>query len=159
MKTVPRVKELMNRKFVAVDPETRMSDLARLLVKKRVRGAAVIDGEGNFVGTVSSVGLMNALLEVVHDEVPPGPVKSYLDPESPTLTEDTALLAAAELLASSGYELWGLPVLRDGEVVGAVTRLDIIAAVMKYLDDVRGGEPETLYISALKEIDEKPPLS
>ncbi len=101
---------------------------------------------------------MNALVDLVHDEVPPGPAKSYLDPELPTVSEDTALLTVAQLFASSGYEVWGLPVLRDGEPVGSVNRLDVIASVVKYLDEVRGRESETLYISALKEIDEKPPL-
>ena len=157
MKPVPHVKDFMNRKFVVVDPETPVGEVARLLVKKKVQGGAVVDGEGRFVGTISSSGLMNALLDLVHEEVPPGPAKSYLDPELPTVTEDTALMAVAELFARSGYALWAVPVLRDGEVVGAVNRLDVIGAVVGYLADAPSGESGTLYISALKEIDEKPP--
>ncbi len=157
MKSVPLVKDFMNRKFVVVDPETRMADLARLFAKKKVQGAAVVDSEGRFLGTVSTPGLMNALIDLVHDEIPAGPAKNYLDPESPTLTEETSLMAVAELFARSGYELWAVPVIRDGQVVGAVNRLDVIGAVIEYLGDAGAGEPNTLYISALKEIDEKPP--
>ncbi len=45
MKAVPRVKDFMNRKFAVVEPETRMGEVARLFVKKKVQGAAVVDAE------------------------------------------------------------------------------------------------------------------
>ena len=99
MKSVPHVKDFMNRKFVVVDPETRMADLARLFAKKKVQGAAVVDSEGRFLGTVSSAGLMNALIDLVHDEIPSGLAKNHLDPESPTISEETPLMVVAELFA------------------------------------------------------------
>ena len=100
---------------------------------------------------------MNALLDFVHDEVPPGPAKGYLDPESPTITEETSLMAAAEIFVRRGPELWAIPVMRDDRIVGAVYRLDVIGAVMEYVAGIEDRKAQTLYISALKEIDEKPP--
>ena len=157
IKPVPHVKDFMNRKFAVVDPEMRTGDVAKLFAKKKVQGAAVVDSEGRFVGTISSSGIMNALIDMVHDEIPPGLAKNHLDPELPTVTEDTPLMAVVELFARSGHQLWAVPVILDGKVVGAVNRLDVISAVIKFLGDAEAGEARTLYISALKEIDEKPP--
>lgn len=157
MKPVPHVKDFMNRKIVILDPETPMGEVAKLLLKKKVQGGAVVDGEGRFLGTVSAQGVMNALLDFAHDEAPPGPAKGYLDPESPTITEETSLLAAAEIFVRRGPELWAIPVMRDDRIVGAVNRLGVIGAVMEYVAGIEDRKAQTLYISALKEIDEKPP--
>jgi predicted transcriptional regulator len=156
MKTVPHVKDFMNRKFVVVDPEMRTADVARLFVKKKAQGGAVVDSDGRFLGTISSAGLMDALIDLVHDEIPPGLAKNHMDPEFPTVSEETPLMAVAELFARSGYQLWAVLVIRDGQVVGAVNRLDVIGSVIGFLAEAGPGEPNTLYISALKDIDEKP---
>ncbi len=154
---VPHVRDLMNPKPVTVGPEIRVGEVARVLLKKRAHGAAVVDDEGRFLGFISAQGLMNALNDYVHDDVSPGPAMQYLDPESPSLTEGAALMAAAQLFAKGGYELWAVPVLRDERIVGVVTRLDVVRAVMGYFGRRKSREPETLYISALKETGEKPP--
>ena len=154
---VPLIRDLMNPKPVTVGPEMRLGDVARALVKKGAHGAAVVDDDGRFIGFISAQGLMNALNDFVYDEVPPGLAKHYLDPESPSLSEGAALMAAAQLFAKRGYNLWAVPVLRDERVVGVVTRLDVVRAVMDHLGGRKSQEPDTLYISALKGTDEKPP--
>ena len=154
---VPHVRDLMNPRPVTVGPEIRVGEVARVLLKKGAHGAAVVDDEGRFLGFISAQGLMNALNDYVHDDVPPGPAKHYLDPESPSLSEGAALMAAAQLFAKSGYNLWAVPVLRDERIVGVVTRLDVVRAVMGHFGRRKSQEPDTLYISALKETGEKPP--
>jgi CBS domain-containing protein len=148
----------MNRRPVTVDAEMSMGDVARVFLKKKIPSLAVVEGEGRFLGLISTQGLMRALMDVLHDEVPAGPVKHYLDPDQPRLAEGTALVKVAQLFVQTGYENRSLPVLRGERLVGLVTRLDVIRAVMNYFAGVKGKGAETLYISALKEIDEKPDL-
>jgi CBS domain-containing protein len=147
----------MDPKPVTVGPEMRVGEVARVLIKKRANGAAVVDDGGRFLGFISAQGLMKALNDYVHDDVPPGPVNRYLDPESPSLSEGSALMDATQVFANSGYQLWAVPVLRAERIVGVVTRLDVVRAVMGYFGRQKSQEPETLYISALKEPGEKPP--
>ncbi len=154
---VPRVRDLMDQKPVIVDPEMRVGDVARVLLKKGKQGAAVVDDDGCFVGIISAQGLITALNDYMHDDVPPGVAKHYLDPASPSLREESALMAAAQVFAKSGYDLWAAPVLQGARIVGIVTRLDVVRAVMGYGERRKSHDPETLYISALKGTDEKPP--
>ena len=154
---VPHVRDLMNPKPVTVGPELRLGEVAQALVNKGVDGAAVVDDEGRFLGLISAQRLLSALSQYVHDEVPPGPAKHHIDPESSSLSEDATLMAAVQLFAKGGSDLWAISVLRDDRVVGVVTRLDLVRAVMDLLGGRKSSEPDTLYISALKETDEKPP--
>ena len=157
MKQVPFVRDMMNRRPAIVDPDAHMGLVAETFLKKKVPCAAVIDSQHRFHGLVSAQGLMLALVDVVYDEVPPAPAKAYLDPEQPKLTEETSLMAVAELFVKGGYVNRALPVLRGERFVGIVTRLDVIRAIMDFFAGVKTGDPAaTLYISALKEIDEKP---
>jgi len=154
---VPQVKDLMDPNPVTVGPEMQVGNVARAILKKGAHGAAVVDDEGAFLGFVSTQGLVTALNHYVHDEVPPGPAKHYVDPESPSLSEGAALIDAAQLFAKSGYRFWAIAVLRDERIVGVVTRFDVVRAIMDYFEVRKSNEPDTLYISALKGADEKPP--
>ncbi len=147
----------MNPRPLTIGPDMPLGEVARALAKKGVHTAAVVNDAGRFLGFLSAQGLMKALSQYVHDEVPPGPARHHLDPQSPSLTEDAALMAVAQLFAKGSHELWAIPVLRDERFVGIVTRLDVIRAVMDHLGSRRNPEPDTLYISALKETNEKPP--
>ncbi len=156
MRPVPLVRDLMTRRPAIVDPESSMGDLARVFMTKNVPSVAVVDGEGKFHGLISTQGLMIAMMDMVYEEVPPEPVKSYLDPQQPRITEETSLMAVVDLFAKRGYSSRALPVLRGDRFVGIVTRLDVVRAVIGYFADAREKGEQTLYISALKESDEKP---
>jgi CBS domain-containing protein len=149
---------MMSRRFVTVAPETPMADVAQKLLKRRTAWAAVVDAAGDFVGFVSAQGVLGAFVEFLHDEMPVGPASRYLDPEPPALQVDTPLLDAIEAFVGAGRVVYALPVLRGGELVGVVRRLDAVRAAMQYF--AAGGKalgPGTLYMSALKGSEEKPP--
>ena len=154
---VPHVRDLMDRKPVIVRPEMLLRDVGRALLKKRADGAAVVDDDGRYLGLISAQGLLTALNQLVYDEAPPGPAKHHLDPELPSLSEDAGLMAAAQLFAKRGHDLWAVPVLRDERLVGVVKRLDVVRSVLEYVAGGRRSAADTLYISALRETHEKPP--
>ena len=157
MKRAPRVRDMMNRRPITFAPGTRMRDVARVFLKKKVPCAAVIDDDHRFVGLVSTQGLMLALVDAVYEEVPPGGVESYIDPDPPKLNERMTLMQVAELFVKGGYTHRALPVMKEGRLIGLVSRLSVAQAVLDYFKGVdRGSQAESLYISALKELDEKP---
>jgi CBS domain-containing protein len=65
-------------------------------------------------------------------------------------------MAAIHLFGEAGHAILALPVLRGDELLGIVTRLDVVRAVMDYLGGARGTGPATLYISALENREEWP---
>ncbi len=156
LRRIPTVRDMMARDFISLRPEASIGEVAKTLVRRRVFGAAVVDADGCFHGYVSTRGVLAALAGFLHDERPVGPLLEYLDPDSPRLSEKTSLMAAIHLFEEAGHNILALPVLRSGEFVGVVTRLDVLRAVMDYLSGAKSGGPGTLYISALKKSDEGP---
>jgi len=155
---VPRVEAMMSRRFVRAQPETAMTEVARLLLRHGTTVAAVSDAGGAFQGFVSDHGVLTAFVELLHDERPVASAVHYLDPPTPTLRERTPLLDALEAFAGAeGRPLQVLPVLQEAAIVGVVTRLDAIRAAMDYVAPDSDQSPATLYMSALKESHEKPP--
>jgi len=156
MRRVPTARDLMTRDFTALRPDASVGEVARTLVRRRLRGAAVVAADGRFVGFVSLRGVLAALAEFLHDERPLGPISGYLDADPPRLREDASLLAALQLFAEAGGADLALPVVRDGVLIGVVTRLDLVRAVLRYLGGNSGAGPATLYLSALRSPDEGP---
>lgn len=154
---VPRVAHMMTARYVQVEPRTRMGEVAQRLIERKSTWAAVVDGAGDYVGFVSTQGVLGALVESLRDEMPVGPASHYLDPGAAALREDTPLLDAMEAFLASGPPVHVLPVLRDARLVGVVTRLDAVRAAMEYFAKSKTSGPGTLYMSALKGSEEKPP--
>jgi len=147
---------MMAHNFISLRPEASIGEVAKILVRRRVFGAAVVDAEGCFCGYVSTRGVLAAMAEFLQDERPVRPLLEYLDPVSPQLSEETPLMAAIHCFGEAGQDILALPVLRGDELVGVVTRLDLMRAVMDYLGGAKGTGAATLYISALKNTDEDP---
>lgn len=158
MRQVPKVADIMHRNFAVVSPATPLGDVARLILRKGISGAAVIDEKECFRGFLSTQGLMRALVDCLNEEIPGGPIETYLDPDPPRLNEDSALMAAVEAFVRGGSASIALPVLRGERLVGVVTRLDVVRTTLDYFAGEKQTGPGTLYISALKKMDEKPPL-
>jgi CBS domain-containing protein len=148
----------MHHDFAIVSPETSLGVVAKMFLKKRIAGAAVVDRNDRFVGFFSTQGLMRVLVDFLNEEVPAGPIQSYLDPEPPVLGETSPLLAAVEAFVKRGCTILALPVLRGERLVGVVTRLDVVRATMSYFDQDKNTSPGTLYLSALRNMEERPPF-
>ena len=158
MRRVPKVRDIMRSNFAVVSPETSLRDVAKILLKRKISGAAVLDKKERFQGFLSTHGLMLAVVDFLNEEIPVGPVQSYLDPEPPVLAEESSLMAAVEAFAKEGRANFALAVLRGERLVGVVTRLDVLRAAMDYFAGEKDTSPGTLYLSALKRMDEKPPF-
>ena len=158
MKRVPKIGDVMSRDFAVVSPETPLQRVAKMFLKKKSSLAAVIDDQKRFQGFLSTQGLMLALVDFLNEEVPVGPIGHYLDRELPVLREESSLLAAVDSFATGGGATFALPVLRGDRLVGVVTRQDVVRGAMNYFGSGKDIGPGTLYISALKSVDEKPPF-
>lgn len=143
MRSAPRAGEFLNPRPPLLAPSTPVREAARLLLRTKAPGAAVVEGERRYAGIFSQQGLMLALVDTVHHELPAGPVSGYLDPPPPVLSEDTTLLTVVHVFAGFG-EHRVLPVLRGERLLGTVTRLDVARVFRAWLDkaeDLRAALP------------------
>jgi CBS domain-containing protein len=137
-----RIKDIMTRDVVTVQPGTSLKDAARMLVQKRISGLPVIDGAGQVIGVLSEADVL--MKDGAHRSG--GPLSWLLDPVDitrrlrldahvvgeamtrPPITIDAnqPAAAAAELMISQGINR--LPVVEGGTLVGIVSRADLVRA-------------------------------
>ena len=150
--------EFMVTRLVTLDPQMDVHVAIKLLLKKRISGAPVVDSTGIFLGVFSEKCCMHVLLDSAYESLPTSHVGAFMDIEAQTIQPDTDLLSIAQVFLLTPYRR--LPVIGEqGELLGQVSRRDVLAAAMRQLD-IRPSTKESslLYLSAIFDSD-KAPLS
>lgn len=132
------VGERMSKPVITISPDLPVPEAINLFKKERIRRAPVVR-DGKLVGIVSHGDLLNAspspvttlsiwemnylLSKITVSEVM---TKNVL-----TVTEDTPIEQAARIMADN--KIGGLPVMRDGYVVGIITETDLFKIFLELL--------------------------
>ncbi len=136
--------DVMTRRVMVVSPETTVEDVARRMLERGVSGLPVVDGDGTLVGIVSEGDLVRRSSAGMRHtgawwlEALTAPVEAaehYLTRRqrtardvmsSPvwTVDEHASLGEIAELLERRRIKR--VPVLRRGEMIGIVSRADLL---------------------------------
>ena len=109
------VKEVMTTQVISFREDTPLKEIAERLSESRITGAPVVTDDGFVVGIVSEVDVFSRRGGVARD---------LMSPHVISITEDTGIDQAARLLA--GERIRRLPVLREGRLVGLVSRSDVL---------------------------------
>lgn len=136
-------RDVMSRQVVTVAPETPVSEVARLLLERRISAAPVVDAQGRIAGIVSEGDLMVRpetgtvrprswwLSLLTGGEDAAQYVRTHgtrasdvMTREVVTVAEDTPLAEVAGLLEERRIKR--VPVVRRGKVVGIVSRADLL---------------------------------
>ena len=143
--------QVMTREPVTAGPTMSVRDVAKLLLEHRISAVPVVDASGALLGIVSEGDLVRRG-QVVRDErqswwlqmlaegddLAPGfvayvraadrPVRDLMTREVATVEEETPLPEVARLLEERRIKR--VPVLRQGKLVGIVSRADLVRATM-----------------------------
>jgi CBS domain-containing protein len=144
-----QARDIMTRDVVSVRPETGTRDVARILLQNGISAVPVVDAAGAPVGMVSEGDLIRrseaewaarrdwwlALLAEgtgLHPEFlasmgAPQTARDVMVAPVVTVTESTDTHEIARLL--TGHRIKRVPVLRDGKVVGIVSRADLLRSM------------------------------
>ena len=147
-------KDMMVTRLIKLRPEMQLRDAARMLVRNKISGAPVVDDDGKIVGVFSEKDLMQALLDAVYEEFPSTDVQAYMEPNPRTVSEDLDMLSIIQIFNDNTYRR--LPVVRDGKLVGQISRRDVLNAVAKLIEPAKDHHTVMLYLSALANPDESP---
>ncbi|MDQ7246778.1 CBS domain-containing protein [Dongia sedimenti] len=155
-----RADEIMTSPVVTVTPDTPASRIAKLLLENHVSAVPVVDASGAPLGIVSEGDLLRRdesgraarrawWLEMLAEGEPLSqeylsqlrtkdqPAKEIMSAPVVTVTEASDVAELAHLFSS--YRIKRVPVLRDGRVVGIVSRVDLLRS----FDKEEGGEGES----------------
>jgi CBS domain-containing protein len=118
--TATLARDLMTSDVLTVPPDLPVQELAQRLVYHRVSGMPVVDAEGRLIGIVSEGDIIAK---------PGGTVGEIMTREVITVDEDTPASEIAALMARKNIKR--VPVMREGRLVGIVSRADIVAWVAR----------------------------
>ncbi|MCG6133380.1 MAG: CBS domain-containing protein [Nostoc sp. LLA-1] len=116
----PTARDLMSSPVRTIRPDTTISEAQRILLRYGHSGLSVVDTQGQLVGIISRRDIDIAL----HHGFSHAPVKGYMTTNLKTITLDTILPQIEALMVT--YDIGRLPVLEQGQLVGIVTRTDVL---------------------------------
>ncbi|MGI6368017.1 MAG: CBS and ACT domain-containing protein [Anaerolineae bacterium] len=133
------VKDRMSRHPITIRPDLSLADALRVMRDAKVRRLPVVDREDRLVGIVLEKDLLYASpspatsLSVyeLNYLVSRITVDSLMTRDVVTVSEDTALEEAARIMAD--HNIGGLPVMRDGVLVGMITESDLFKVFIELL--------------------------
>ena len=151
----PLARDIMKTRLVTLSPDMDVFDGVDTLVKNRVSGAPVIDEEKKLLGVFSEKSVMKVLVGATYEQLPSHRVEAFMNRDPRTIDENMALVSMAQIFLTTPYRR--LPVLNDqGQVVGQVSRRDVVEAALNLVKSQPTPEKRLLYISALRNMDEAP---
>jgi acetoin utilization protein AcuB len=133
------VQEMMSLNPIVIKPETSLHDALRIMREHQVRRLPVLNGDGKLVGIVLekdllyaspspatslSVYEMNYLMSKIT-------IGSLMTRDVITIAEDCPLEEAARIMADN--QIGGLPVMRDGKLLGMITESDLFKVFLDLL--------------------------
>ena len=118
---VLKISDVMCQKVLAFHPDTKLAEAINLLCRHKVGGAPVVSADNHLVGIITEFTLMDVLFD---PQLNSADVARYMSTEVHTLTEQDSLTRAVHMFALYGVRQ--LPVVRDGKLVGLVTRRDLL---------------------------------
>lgn len=145
-----KVGDIMTRQVVSIPPQTPVLAVARLLAERGLADVAVTDSAQTLLGVVSEDALVHRLA-VSDPEASPGGVigllfydrdraaERYADAHGATAAEimATNVVTATETMTAEHaahlletYGLRRLPVVQDATLVGAISRADLLRALV-----------------------------
>lgn len=121
-------KEVMTTTIVTVRPDSTIEDAFERMIRHHVSGLLVMREDGELAGVISEFDLLHLLYEL---ETEKNKISDYMTVDVHTVHEDDHLTDVADIFLK--YSVRRLPVLRDGKVVGVISRRDLI----RFIRDVR----------------------
>lgn len=165
------VKDVMTTTLITLSPDNSVRQAAKLMADRHISGVPVVDDHGRVLGVISEGDLIrrtelssgasgltaemglgaderaNAFVKRcawrVSDVMTPGPV---------TIDEDAPLFRVAGLMQERGIKR--IPVLRDGKLIGIVSRADLLQIIYSAKPDDTAVGDEAIRRSILVRISE-----
>jgi len=130
----PSVEQYMATELTCFAPDDDIVEATRVLLERHFSGAPVVDGDGRLVGVLSKKDCLAIIYGTAYHGDWGGQVQQYMSRRIEHIDAGSSIIDAAEKFLESNFRRF--PVLRDGQLVGQVSRCDILRALDElYLRD------------------------
>ena len=150
------VRERMSRNPYTISADAPMEEALKRMRENSFRHLPVVDKSGKLVGIVSETDLLYASptsaaslsiyeMQYLLSRLTVGQVMTK---DVITVTEDTPVEDAASIMTD--HKIGGLPVLRDGEIIGIITETDLFKLFLELLGARKKGVRLTMLVPDVK---------
>jgi CBS domain-containing protein len=133
-------KDIMTTRVVTVRVDDTIDRAIGLMVKHRISGLPVLDAQGCPVGIISEFDLLELICS---GQTEPDTVSHYMSPGIFGVAEQDTWVTVADEFRAKGVRR--LPVLRDGALVGIVSRHDLMRAIRDARRQIRREFPQKVH--------------
>ncbi|NCJ05434.1 CBS domain-containing protein [Synechococcales cyanobacterium C] len=137
----PTAADLMSSPVRTIRPDTTIDQARRILLRYGHSGLSVVDESGALVGILSRRDLDLAL----HHGFGHAPVRGYMTAPVRTIAPETLMPEIESLMVT--YDIGRLPVVKDGHLLGIVTRTDILRQIHQLNPQRHGNRREVVRTS------------
>jgi CBS domain-containing protein len=140
-----RAADVMTLEPVSISPDASILEAIRVILQRKFSGLPVVDSNGSLVGIVTEgdllrrtetgalIGFGRLASEDVHASG--RRVREVMSPKVHTITEDTPLEEVVQLMER--HQIKRLPVVRDGKLVGIVSRANLLRALASVVSETK----------------------
>jgi CBS domain-containing protein len=129
-----RAKDVMSDGVLSISADASVLEAAKLLINCRVSAMPVVNEDGTMAGIVSEADVIGDTQDYVQaDGALPRRVSEVMTRDVITAPEDAPLDQLAGLMKARNIKR--IPILRDGAVVGIVSRVDVLRGLISLSRD------------------------
>lgn len=128
-----RAEQIMTTGVVTIRPEATIQEAIELILLRRISGLPVTDEDGRLVGIITEF----ALLAMAYDNhVPQETVAEHMTREIVAAEAGDPINRVADLFVV--HRVRRVPVVREGRLVGLISRVDVLRALYQECHAVAG---------------------
>ncbi len=141
MKSV-KVSDYMATRLATFNEKDNVVTAMSVLLDKKISGAPVVDDAGNLVGVLSEVDLMAIIVQDSYYDESVGIVGDYMKHPVDSVSPDMDIYALAERFTNEHRRRY--PVIKNGKLVGQISRRDVLRAAQDFLMHPERGKKRAL---------------
>lgn len=127
MNPAPTARDYMSTDLVTFAPDTDIHRAIGMLLENRISGGPVIDERGRLVGILSKKDCLRVAFSASYHKEPGGSVSDYMSRDVQTVEASADIIEVAEMFVKAAYRRF--PVMKNGQLVGQLSRHDILKAI------------------------------
>ncbi|MFP4629762.1 MAG: CBS domain-containing protein [Desulfohalobiaceae bacterium] len=147
-----QVSDIMSRDVITVNPETKITEAAALLLERHVNGLPVVDQDNKLVGIICQSDIISqqkklplptmftlldgiiplssySQLEKEVQKMSATTVQQAMTPDPVSISQEADLEEVAETMVRKNYHT--IPVVQDGKLIGVVGKEDVLKTLIK----------------------------
>lgn len=122
------VADYMSKHPVTVSPDTEVSLAFKKMLDHKITSVPVVDSHGKLVGIFSEKDGMKIVIESAYNQSMTGKVSEFMTAAPLVVDVDESLVDVAAKFQNSPIR--SFPVFQDGAMVGMISRVDVLRALV-----------------------------